>query len=60
VRGNLLRDAAARPPVVRLVYPAAAIASTLTAMEGFLHALGVEVERELDPDVPVLIKNAVS
>ena len=60
VRGNLLRDAAARPPVVRLVYPAAAIASTLTAMEGFLHALGVEVERELDPDVPVLVKNAIS
>jgi hypothetical protein len=45
--------------VVRLVYPAAAIASTLTAMEGFLHALGVEVERELDPDVPVLMKNAI-
>jgi hypothetical protein len=23
----------------------------------FLHALGIEVRRELDPDVPALIKN---
>jgi 3-hydroxybutyryl-CoA dehydrogenase len=44
--------------VVRLLYPAAAAASTLTAMEGFLRALGLGPERELDPEVPVLMKNA--
>jgi hypothetical protein len=28
-------------------------------MAGFLHSLGIEVRRELDPDVPALMKNAV-
>ena len=59
VRGDLLRAGAAVPPVVRLLYPAAAGESTLTAIEGFLRALGVGVQREPDPDVPVLMKNAV-
>jgi 3-hydroxybutyryl-CoA dehydrogenase len=59
VRGNLLRGDAAVPPVVRLLYPAAAAASTLTAVEVFLRVLGVEVRREPDPEVPVLMKNAV-
>jgi 3-hydroxybutyryl-CoA dehydrogenase len=47
------------PPVVRLLYPVAAAESTLMAMDGFLRALGVEVQREPDPNVPVLMKNAV-
>jgi 3-hydroxybutyryl-CoA dehydrogenase len=47
------------PPVVRLLYPAVSSASTLTAMGGFLRALGVEVQQEPDPEVPVLMKNAV-
>jgi 3-hydroxybutyryl-CoA dehydrogenase len=42
---------------VRLLYPAAASELTLTAMAGFLHSLGIEARRELDPDVPVLMKN---
>lgn len=59
VRGELVRGDAAVPPVVRLLYPAVATESTLAAVGGFLHALRVEVRQELDPDVPVLIKNRV-
>jgi 3-hydroxybutyryl-CoA dehydrogenase len=59
VLGNLLRGDAAVPPVVRLLYPAAAAESTLTAVDRFLRALGVEVRRETDPEVPLLIKNAL-
>jgi 3-hydroxybutyryl-CoA dehydrogenase len=59
VRGNLLRGDAAVAPVVRLLYPAMAAESTLTMMERFLQAIGIEVRREPDPDVPVLMKNAV-
>jgi 3-hydroxybutyryl-CoA dehydrogenase len=59
VRGNLIRGNAAAPPVVRLLYPAAAAESTLTAVDRFLQALGVEVRRETDPEVPLLMKNAL-
>jgi 3-hydroxybutyryl-CoA dehydrogenase len=63
VRGNLIRDLirgdAAVPPVVRLLYPAAVAESTLTAVDKFLQALGVEVRRESDPEVPLLMKNAL-
>ena len=59
VRGNLIRGDAAEPPVVRLLYPAAAAESTLTAVDKFLQALGVAVRRETDPEVPLLMKNAV-
>jgi 3-hydroxybutyryl-CoA dehydrogenase len=59
VRGNLLRGSAGEAPVVLLLYPAAAAESTLTAMGDFLRALGLEARQEADPDVPVLMKNAV-
>jgi 3-hydroxybutyryl-CoA dehydrogenase len=59
VRGNLVRGDAAVPPVVRLLYPAAVAKSTLTAVDKFLQALGVEVGRETDPEVPLLMKNAL-
>jgi 3-hydroxybutyryl-CoA dehydrogenase len=59
VRGNLIRGDAAVPPVVRLLHPAAAPESTLTAVDKFLQALGVEVRRETDSEVPLLMKNAV-
>jgi 3-hydroxybutyryl-CoA dehydrogenase len=59
VRGNLIRGDATVPPVVRLLYPAAADESTLRAVDRFLRALGVEVRRETDPEVPLLMKNAV-
>jgi 3-hydroxybutyryl-CoA dehydrogenase len=59
VRGELVRGGSAVAPVVRLLYPAAVAESTLAAMDGFLHALGIEVRQELDPDVPVLMKNTI-
>jgi 3-hydroxybutyryl-CoA dehydrogenase len=59
VRGDLVRGSAGLRPSVRLLYPAAATELTLTAMAGFLHTLGIEVQSELDPDVPALMKNAV-
>jgi 3-hydroxybutyryl-CoA dehydrogenase len=59
VRGELIRGDAAMPPVVRLLYPAGVAESTLTAVDHFLQALGVEVRRETDPEVPLLMKNAV-
>jgi 3-hydroxybutyryl-CoA dehydrogenase len=57
LRGNLIRGDAAVPPVVRLLYPAAVADSTLRAVDRFLQALGVEVRRETDPEVPLLMKN---
>jgi 3-hydroxybutyryl-CoA dehydrogenase len=59
LRGNLLRGGDAVAPVVRLLYPAMAAESTLTAVDKFLQALGVEVRRESDPEVPLLMKNAL-
>jgi 3-hydroxybutyryl-CoA dehydrogenase len=59
VRGNLLRGGEPVAPVVRLLYPAAAAESTLTAVGKFLQTLGVEVRRESDPEVPLLMKNAL-
>jgi 3-hydroxybutyryl-CoA dehydrogenase len=59
VRGNLLPGEAAEMPVARLLYPASVAESTLTAVEKFLRALGVDARRETDPEVPLLMKNAV-
>jgi 3-hydroxybutyryl-CoA dehydrogenase len=59
VRGNLFRGDAAVPPVVRLLYPATVAESTLRAMDKFLRALGVDLRRETDPEVPLLMKNAL-
>ena len=59
IRGDLVPGEANVRPSVRLVYPAAAAELTLTAVGDFLRSLGVEVQRELDPDAPVLMKNAV-
>jgi 3-hydroxybutyryl-CoA dehydrogenase len=59
VRGDLVRGGAALAPVVRLVYPAAAADSTLAAVDKFLQTLGVEVRRESDPEVPLLMKNVL-
>jgi 3-hydroxybutyryl-CoA dehydrogenase len=59
VRGNLLRGGAAMAPVVRVLYPAAVAESTLTAMGEFLRAIGVEARPEADPEVPLLMKNAL-
>jgi 3-hydroxybutyryl-CoA dehydrogenase len=59
VRGDLVRGSSNDQMAVRLLHPAAAAESTLTAMVEFLHSLGIEARRELDRDVPALMKNAV-
>jgi 3-hydroxybutyryl-CoA dehydrogenase len=63
VRGNLSSDLiggdASEPPAVRLLYPASATESTLTAVDKFLQALGVAVQRETDPEVPLLTRNVL-
>jgi 3-hydroxybutyryl-CoA dehydrogenase len=58
VRGNLVRGSAVLSPVVRLLYPAVADGSVLAAVSQFLRLLGVEVQAEVDPDAPALMKNA--
>jgi 3-hydroxybutyryl-CoA dehydrogenase len=59
LRGSLLRGAAEVPPVVRLLHPASVSSSVLQAISTFLTALGLDTRQELDPDVPVLMKNAI-
>ena len=48
VRGELVRGEGAASPV-RVLYPAAAAAATIVAMEGFPRALGLEARAEADP-----------
>jgi 3-hydroxybutyryl-CoA dehydrogenase len=57
VRGDLVRGSAVVPPGVRMLYPAAVDGSVLAAVSRFLRLLGVEVQAEIDPDAPVLMKN---
>jgi 3-hydroxybutyryl-CoA dehydrogenase len=59
VRGSLVRGDAAVAPLVKLLYPGAVEEPTLSAVDDFLGALGLEVQREPDPDVPALMKNAL-
>jgi 3-hydroxybutyryl-CoA dehydrogenase len=58
VRGSLVRDDAAVGSVVRLLYPVTALTPIVDAVRRFFCTLGVEVQTELDPDEPALIKNA--
>jgi 3-hydroxybutyryl-CoA dehydrogenase len=58
VRGDLVRGDAAVAPIVRLLYPAATLASVVETVRVFLRTLGVAVQVEADPDEPVLRKNA--
>jgi 3-hydroxybutyryl-CoA dehydrogenase len=58
VRGSLVRDDAAVGSVVRLLYPMVAMTPIVDAVRRFFCTLGVEVQTELDPDEPALIKNA--
>lgn len=52
VRGGLAAGSNAR-----LLYPAAADGEALTAVQVFLHSLGIEAQTEADPDAPMLMKN---
>jgi 3-hydroxybutyryl-CoA dehydrogenase len=51
VRGELLGRA------VRVLYPAGCSEGALAGVEGFLRRVGLSVEIEADPDVPMLVKN---
>jgi 3-hydroxybutyryl-CoA dehydrogenase len=58
VRGGLVRGVIAAQGTMRLIYPADVAAGALAAAETFLRVLGIDVQAELDPDVPMLVKNA--
>jgi 3-hydroxybutyryl-CoA dehydrogenase len=58
VRGQLIRGNSGSSAIVQVLYPAAAAEGTLSAVERFLRALGLDVLSQADPDVPVLMKNA--
>jgi 3-hydroxybutyryl-CoA dehydrogenase len=57
VRGDLVRGDAAVAPVVRVLYPAAALQSIVETVSQFLSTLGLAVQAEADPEEPALIKN---
>jgi len=57
VRGDLVLGDAAVAPVVRLLYPAAALHSIVETVSRFLSTLGLAVQAEADPEEPALIKN---
>jgi 3-hydroxybutyryl-CoA dehydrogenase len=58
VRGGLVRGVFAAHGVMRLVHPAGVAEGALGAVSGFLQALGIAVAVELDPEAPMLVKNA--
>ncbi len=58
-RGELVRGDGGAPTAVRLLYPASINEQVLTAVDDFLQSLGLQVQSEADPDVPMLVKNAL-
>jgi len=60
VRGGLVRGVFAAGVTMRLVHPAGVAEGTLAATGAFLSALGIVVAAELDPEAPMLVKNAGS
>jgi 3-hydroxybutyryl-CoA dehydrogenase len=59
LRGGLVQALSGGRTTVRVVYPAGVAAGALLAVGGFLRSLGIETGTELDPDVPMLVKNSV-
>ena len=57
LRGGFPGRASEADSAVRLLFPASADAGALAAAEEFLRSLQMKVQREPDPDVPVLMKN---
>jgi 3-hydroxybutyryl-CoA dehydrogenase len=57
VRGDLVRGDAAVAPMVRVLYPAAALKSMVETVSRFLSTLGLAVQTETDTEEPALIKN---
>jgi 3-hydroxybutyryl-CoA dehydrogenase len=58
-RGELVPEVGGTQAAVRLLYPASIHEQVLTAVDVFLQALGLKVQSEADPDVPMLVKNSV-
>jgi 3-hydroxybutyryl-CoA dehydrogenase len=58
VRGGLVRGVIVAQAAMGLIYPPGVAGGTLAAAERFLRALGIDVRAELDPDSPMLVKNA--
>ena len=54
VRGDMTSKATD----IRLLHPAGASKLMLAAVEDFLHALGLKIITESDPDAPMLMKNS--
>lgn len=59
LRGDFIGSISGAKPAVRLLHPASADEHALAATDRFLRSLGMEVQREPDPDVPVLMKNLI-
>lgn len=57
-RGELVRAVEVTQAAVRLLYPASINEQVLTVVDDFLRSLGLQVQSEADPDVPMLVKNA--
>jgi 3-hydroxybutyryl-CoA dehydrogenase len=57
VRGGLVRGVFASGATMRLVHPAGVAEGTLSAVSGFLRALGIVVAAEADLEAPMLVKN---
>jgi 3-hydroxybutyryl-CoA dehydrogenase len=58
-RGELVRGDGGEQTAVRLLYPASANEQVLAAVGDFLRVLGLQVQMEADPDVPMLVKNSI-
>ena len=58
-RGELVPEVGGTQAAVRLLYPASIHEQVLTAVGDFLQALGLQVQSEADPDVPMLVKNSL-
>jgi 3-hydroxybutyryl-CoA dehydrogenase len=58
LRGGLVRALSEMGVTVRVVYPSAVAQEILIAVESFLHSMKIATRTELDPDVPMLVKNA--
>ena len=57
IRGNLAPPKNATHPPLRLLHPISAAPTILSAVTAFFTTLGFAVNKEADPDIPMLLKN---
>jgi 3-hydroxybutyryl-CoA dehydrogenase len=58
LRGGLVQALSGVETTVRVIYPSAVAMEMVLAVEGLLRSMGIETRAELDPDVPMLVKNS--